>query len=70
MINWWGPILNEYYAGTEFNGMTVVNSEDWMKHKGTVGRPLFGEVHILDDEGNELPTGESGGVYFGGDTAT
>ena len=70
MINWWGPILNEYYAGTEFNGMTIVNSEDWMKYKGTVGRPLFGEVHILDDEGNELPTGESGGVYFGGDTAT
>ena len=69
MISWWGPILNEYYAGTEFNGMTIVNSEDWLKHKGTVGRPLFGEVHILNDEGKELSHGEIGGVYFGGETA-
>ena len=70
MINWWGPILFEYYAGTEFNGMTIVNSEEWMEHKGTVGRPLVGELHILDDEGNELPAGEAGGIYFGGETAT
>ena len=70
MINWWGPILFEYYAGTEFNGMTIVNSEEWMEHKGTVGRPLVGELHILDDEGNELPSGEAGGIYFGGETAT
>ena len=53
MIEWWGPIIYEYYAGTEFNGMTIVNSEEWMEHKGTVGRPLVGELHILDDEGNE-----------------
>ena len=70
MINWWGPILFEYYAGTEFNGMTIVNSEEWMEHKGTVGRPVVGELHILDDEGNELPAGEAGGIYFGGETAT
>jgi acyl-CoA synthetase (AMP-forming)/AMP-acid ligase II len=70
MINWWGPILYEYYAGTEFNGMTISNSEEWMQHKGTVGRPIFGELHILDDEDNELPIGEPGGIYFGGDTAT
>ena len=70
MIKWWGPILFEYYAGTEFNGMTIVNSEEWMQHKGTVGRALFGELHILDDEGNELPAGEAGGIYFGGETAT
>ena len=70
MINWWGPILFEYYAGTEFNGMTIVNSEEWMEHKGTVGRPLVGELHILDDEGNEVPSGETGGIYFGGETAT
>ena len=56
MIKWWGPILYEYYAGTEFNGMTIVNSEEWMQHKGTVGKALFGELHILDDEGNELRT--------------
>ena len=70
MIRWWGPILFEYYAGTEFNGMTIVNSEEWMEHKGTVGRPLFGELHILDDDGTELPSGEAGGIYFGGETAT
>ena len=70
MINWWGPILFEYYAGTEFNGMTIVNSEEWMEHKGTGGSPLFGELHILDDEGNEVPSGETGGIYFGGETAT
>ena len=70
MINWWGPILFEYYAGTEFNGMTIVNSEEWMEHKGTVGRPLVGELHILDDEGKEVPSGETGGIYFGGETAT
>ena len=70
MIEWWGPIIYEYYAGTEFNGMTIVNSEEWMEHKGTVGRPLVGELHILDDEGNELQPGEAGGIYFGGDTAT
>ena len=70
MIEWWGPIIYEYYAGTEFNGMTIVNSEEWMEHKGTVGRPLVGELHILDDEGNELQAGEAGGIYFGGDTAT
>ena len=70
MINWWGPILFEYYAGTEFNGMTIVNSEEWMEHKGTVGRPLVGDLHILDDDGHELPAGEAGGIYFGGETAT
>ena len=70
MISWWGPILYEYYAGTEFNGMTIINSEEWLDHKGSVGRPLFGELQILDDEGNELPAGEAGGIYFGGETAT
>lgn len=71
MIEWWGPILHEYYAGTEFNGMTIINSEEWLNHKGSVGRPLFGSVHILnEEEGQELPAGETGGVYFGGETAT
>ncbi len=71
MIEWWGPILHEYYAGTEFNGMTIINSEEWLNHKGSVGRPLFGSVHILnEEEGQELPAGEIGGVYFGGETAT
>ena len=70
MIDWWGPILHEYYAGTEYNGITMINSQEWLEHKGSVGRPLFGSLHILDDDGSELPSGEVGGVYFGGETAT
>jgi acyl-CoA synthetase (AMP-forming)/AMP-acid ligase II len=69
LIGWWGPILHEYYAGTEGNGFTAINSEEWLAHKGSVGRALAGEVHILDDEGNELPVGETGVVYFGGGPA-
>lgn len=67
MIEWWGPIIHEYYAGTEGNGSTVINSEEWLSHKGSVGK-ASGEctVHILDDDFNELPVGESGGVYFSG----
>ena len=70
MIDWWGPIIHEYYAGTEYNGITMINSQEWLEHKGSVGRPLFGTLHILDDDGEELPVGEVGGVYFGGETAT
>ncbi len=66
MINWWGPVLHEYYAGTEGNGLTYLNSEDWLTHKGSVGKPLLGVVHILDDDGNEVAAGEEGGVYFSG----
>ena len=66
MIEWWGPIIFEYYAGTEGNGFTHVNSEEWLAHEGSVGRPLGCEVHICDDDGEELPVGEPGTVYFGG----
>ena len=65
MIEWWGPILHEYYAGTEGNCFVYTNSEDWLAHKGTVGRCILGEVHVLDEEGNELPPGEPGTLYFG-----
>ncbi|MFE9101215.1 acyl-CoA synthetase [Actinomadura geliboluensis] len=65
MIEWWGPILHEYYAGTEGNCFVYTNSEDWLAHKGSVGRPILGEVHVCDEEGNELPPGESGTLYFG-----
>lgn len=64
MIDWWGPVINEYYAGSEGNGFTALNSEEWLAHKGSVGRPLMGIVHVCDDEGNELPTGEAGTIYF------
>ena len=64
MIDWWGPVLHEYYAGTEGNGFCYVNSADWLTHAGTVGRPLVGVLHIVDDEGHEVPVGETGTVYF------
>ena len=64
MIDWWGPIIWEYYAGTEGNGMTMVRSQDWLTHKGTVGKAVIGKLRICDDEGNEMPVGETGTVYF------
>ena len=64
MIDWWGPILVEYYAGTEGNGLSAVNSRDWLAHKGTVGLPIIGIPHILDEQGKELPPGEVGTIYF------
>jgi acyl-CoA synthetase (AMP-forming)/AMP-acid ligase II len=66
MIEWWGPIIHEYYAGTEGNGFVYCNSEDWLAHKGTVGRAILGTIHILDDDGEEQPIGEAGTVYFEG----
>ena len=69
IIAWWGPIVHEYYAGTEGNGFVYCNSVDWMAHKGTVGRAIIGTIHICDDEGNELPTGEPGTIYFEGGAA-
>ncbi|GAA3138819.1 acyl-CoA synthetase [Planomonospora alba] len=64
MIDWWGPIVHEYYAGTEGNGFLYAGPQDWLAHKGTVGRPLLGVVHICDENGDELPPGEHGTVYF------
>jgi long-chain acyl-CoA synthetase len=68
MIAWFGPILLEYYAATEGNGFTFCDSEEWLAHKGTVGRPVLAEVLILDEEGNPSPRGESGTVWFRGAT--
>lgn len=69
MIDWWGPILVEYYGATEGHGGTQIDSAEWMAHRGSVGRPTFGSVHILDDAGEELPVGEVGTVYFSGGAA-
>jgi long-chain acyl-CoA synthetase len=68
MIEWWGPVINEYYAGTEGSGFCAVASKDWLEHKGTVGRPLFGAVHIIGDDGNEMGAGQIGTIYFSGGT--
>lgn len=65
MIDWWGPILHEYYAASEGNGMTYITSQEWLTHKGSVGRAIIGKLHIVDDEsGAELPPGQAGLVYF------
>ena len=68
MIEWVGPVLNEYYAATEGNGLTFCTSEEWLKHPGTVGRCLLGQLMILDEEGDECPPGTDGTVWFRGAT--
>jgi acyl-CoA synthetase (AMP-forming)/AMP-acid ligase II len=65
MIDWWGPVIYEYYAGTEGNGFCAITSQEWLEHPGSVGKPLVGELHIVDDDGNELPPGQAGTIYFG-----
>ncbi|WP_329410229.1 acyl-CoA synthetase [Nocardia vinacea] len=64
MIDWWGPILVEYYASTETNGVTVITSQEWEKKPGSVGRSVLGQVHVCDDSGKLLDPGEVGTVYF------
>lgn len=64
MIDWWGPILIEYYAGSEANGVTLATSAEWLAHRGTVGKSLIGAIRIVDPDGKELPVGEIGDVYF------
>ncbi len=65
MIEWFGPIIHEYYAGTEGNGFVYCNSDDWLGHKGTVGKPINCDVHIVGEDDYEMPAGEEGTVYFG-----
>ena len=69
MIDWWGPVLHEYYAGTEGNGFVYCNSEQWLAHPGTVGSALIGTLHIVGEDGEEVPVGDSGTVYFEGENA-
>jgi long-chain acyl-CoA synthetase len=66
MIEWWGPLIHEYYSGTEGGGLTWITSEEWLAHPGSVGAPAWGAIYICDDDGNVLPTGEDGVVWFGG----
>ena len=60
MIEWWGPIVTEYYAGTEGNGLTFINSEDWLTHPGSVGRAVLGIPHICDEEGQRTSRRRAG----------
>jgi long-chain acyl-CoA synthetase len=66
MIDWLGPVISEYYAGSEGNGMTMIGSPDWLAHPGSVGRAVVGTVHIVGEDGDELPAGEAGIIYFEG----
>ncbi|MDT7756844.1 MAG: long-chain acyl-CoA synthetase [Mycobacterium sp.] len=66
MISWWGPIIDEYYAASEGIGASFIRAEDWLDHPGSVGRPLVGIPHILDDDGQELPPGRPGEIYYEG----
>jgi len=64
MITWWGPIIDEMYGGTENAGSTFINSEEWLRKPGSVGKSPTANIHICDDDGNELTTGSTGTVYF------
>jgi acyl-CoA synthetase (AMP-forming)/AMP-acid ligase II len=63
-LEWLGPKLYEYYSASEGSGFTAIGPEEWLAHPGSVGRSMLGPVHILDDDGNELPVGEEGEIWF------
>jgi long-chain acyl-CoA synthetase len=65
MIEWWGPIIYEYYGATEAIGFTACDSHEWLAHRGTVGRVLVGDLHILDDDLQPCPIGTPGTIWFG-----
>ncbi len=64
MLDWWGDILVEYYAGSEGFGVTVIGAREWRSHRGSVGRATLGRIHIVGEDGQELPSGEIGKIYF------
>ncbi|MFE9322559.1 acyl-CoA synthetase [Nocardia sp. NPDC052278] len=65
MIEWFGPRLVEFYTGSEGSGFCMIDSKDWLAHRGSVGKAVLGVPHICDDEGRELPAGTVGTVWFG-----
>ena len=67
MMDWWGPIIYEYYAGSEGNGMVMATPEEWLAHPGTVGKPIMGTPHVCGPEGEELALGETGTIFFESD---
>jgi long-chain acyl-CoA synthetase len=66
MLDWWGPVIHEYYAGTEGNGFCYIGPQDWLTHRGSVGRASLGELRICDERGDPLPARAEGVVYFAG----
>jgi long-chain acyl-CoA synthetase len=64
MVDWWGPILVEYYGATEQHGTTIITTDEWRQKRGSVGKAALGIAHICDDDGTELPAGDVGTIYF------
>ena len=64
MIDWWGPIIHEYYGATEGLGFTACNSAEWLAHRGTVGKVLLGDLHVLDENRKPVPKGQPGELWF------
>jgi acyl-CoA synthetase (AMP-forming)/AMP-acid ligase II len=64
MIEWLGPIVHEFYSGSEGAGFTYIQPDEWLAHPGSVGKSLMGAIHVLDDDGNEVPVGEEGEIWF------
>ena len=66
MIEWWGPVIYEYYSASEGTGFTAINPTEWMEKQGSVGKAFLGEIRIIDEDGNLLKTGQEGRVFFAG----
>lgn len=64
MVDWWGPIIHEYYSATEGMGLAMCDSQQWLAHPGTVGKVVAGQLHVLDEEMRELPVGGIGKLWF------
>jgi long-chain acyl-CoA synthetase len=64
MIDWWGEKIFEYYSATEGAGFTAISPQEWLRKRGSVGKSLMGPVHVVDEEDNELPAGETGRIFF------
>ena len=64
MMAWWGPIIHEYYSFSEGSGFTQIGPQDWLSHKGSVGRAVLGNIRILDEDGRDQPVGEPGVIWF------
>lgn len=66
MIDWWGPIIVEYYGGTEGIGACLIDSEEWLKRPGSVGKAISGKIHVLNENDQEVPAGQTGRIFFSG----
>lgn len=66
MMAWWGPVIHEYYAGTEGNGFCAIGPQEWLQKKGSVGRAVLGTIRIVGEDGQEVPIGQEGTIFFEG----